>query len=171
MKYLFTVAILFFVVATSSRSRIPGEILSGVLEDDGTEASFLIKKILHRSSQINKSRSFRSKRQSSLLERSEESFLLELESPALKGFDTKRRLGQGGMGAVYLVEDTRTGDTFAAKVSTTGRDDLKKEYKITQLAYDTLSQENNLGAGVIGPVRSLKDESDDSRIMLMPLYV
>ena len=170
MKYLFTVAILFFVVATSSRSRIPGEILSGVFEDDGTEASFLIKKILHRSSK-SRSPAFRSKRQSSLLERSEESFLLELESPALKGFDTKRRLGQGGMGAVYLVEDTRTGDTFAAKVSTTGRDDLKKEYKITQLAYDTLSQENNLGAGVIGPVRSLKDESDDSRIMLMPLYV
>mgnify|MGYP002016326294 CR=1 FL=1 len=106
-----------------------GDLITGELEDGVTE-SFVIKKLIHRSKR-----------------RQTESSLIEIESsPVLDGYTVDRRLGQGGMGAVYLVEHSRTGEQYAAKVST-GRDDLREEYRITNLAYQTLSAVS-MGGGV-----------------------
>ncbi len=122
--------------------------------DDGTSGSFLIKKLIHRSSTTPISSS-----------------LIEIESsPVLDGYKVRQRLGEGGMGAVYLVEDSYTKELFAAKVST-GSDDLREEYRITNLAYQRLSVVSSMGGGVIGPVRSLRDKRRGNRIvMLMPMY-
>ena len=106
-----------------------GDLILGELEDGLTE-SYVIKKLIHRSKR-----------------RESDPSLIEIESsPVLDGYTVDRRLGQGGMGAVYLVEHSRTGEQYAAKVST-GRDDLREEYRITNLAYQTLSAVS-MGGGV-----------------------
>jgi len=130
----------------------PGDVIKGRLYHDDSEVSFVIEKVLHQSSPPSELPRFVS------------------VAPRLSSYVTENKLGEGGMGAVYLVKDSVTLVRYAAKVSLDpGHSyEVEREYDITSIAYKAL-RDPNMPSGVIGPVRLLRDKTSQP-VMIMPLY-